>query len=510
MENNVKKIIVMILCLILTNAVPGFCSEKSEQKWLRRHPVIKMGLFTDIEPAMFMGDDGRFQGIIKDLTDIIGKRAEIKFEIFPIFPNMRKDIPEMLKQGKIDLFPGFDTPERRKWLNFTEPIYTIHWVIVSRSDIPFIRGLHDIEALNLKMVHIKNMKWHRKLIKDYPGIQMIPADTSIQALKLVSESKADAVILGLDVAAYLIRKHYLHNLKVAAPTGYPDSVTRLAVRKDLTDLAEILDKALSSVSHREYDEIVHKWLPVRFEDNRVWPLVAQWVLGFGTWFLFILGLTLFWNRRLGREVSERKAAEKSLQESNARNKAILSAIPDIMLIQNRDGVFLESHTASDDDFYLPPLKFIGRSPLEVLPEDLAKNSMNSVKEVFKTGKIFVMEYPLMFRDTLQHYEARMVPCTNETVLSIIRNITDRRQIEKALRESEEKFRNLVENMNDILYSADARGIINYISPSIENTAGYKPHEMIGRHMSKYIGHSDLSFIKKTIFNAHVRQTCPKC
>ncbi len=299
---------------------PGIRLTSEQERWLEDHPVVRLGLYEGIAPAMFVGEDGKFQGIVKELAEIIADRAGVRFEIVPISPSMRKDVPAYVKDGKIDVFPCFDSPERRRYLNCTAPFYTVGWVIVARDDVPFLRGLHDLEALNLKVAVVGKIQWETILARDCPGIETVKADTGLEALRLVSGGRADAVVIGLDVSGYLIRKHGLHNLKVAASAGYPDSRTRFGVRKDIPELAQILDKAISSIDRRKMDQVIQKWLPVRYEQGVDIGYVRKAVLIIVGVFVLLLVVSLFWNRRLSREVKERKRAEGSLKESEQRLK----------------------------------------------------------------------------------------------------------------------------------------------------------------------------------------------
>src|ERR687898_722752 len=65
------------------------------------------------------------------------------------------------------------------------------------------------------------------------------------------------------------------------------------------------------------------------------------------------------------------------------------------------------------------------------------------------------------------------------VLAVIRDVTERKGVEKAIKESEERFRSLVQNTSDIITILEADGTVRYISPAVERVIGYKPEEQVG-------------------------------
>ncbi len=94
--------------------------------------------------------------------------------------------------------------------------------------------------------------------------------------------------------------------------------------------------------------------------------------------------------------------------------------------------------------------------------------------------------------TLERERSHLINTKKELELEV----AERMQTEETLRESEEKYRELVENINDVIYSTDKNGIVTYISPLIEDVMGYRPSEIIGKSFADFIHPEDLSIIMK--------------
>jgi len=126
---------------------------------------------------------------------------------------------------------------------------------------------------------------------------------------------------------------------------------------------------------------------------------------------------------------------KALQLSEAKNKALLKAIPDILFRLDKDGRFLDYHAPKTIDLFKLPSQFLGKNVNEVMPPPLAKQTKQAISQALQTNQSQIYEYCLPDKTgTLLDFEARMVVSGVEEVLVLIRNITERKQFEYSLQQ----------------------------------------------------------------------------
>ena len=142
--------------------------------------------------------------------------------------------------------------------------------------------------------------------------------------------------------------------------------------------------------------------------------------------------------------SRRRQAELALHHSQARNAALLHAMPDLMFVIRADGVYLDYHARDPRMLFVPPQQFIGRNIAEVMPPPVAAMFARELAAAREASGPRVFEYSLPIEGEERHYESRLVACDDDTVVSIVRDISARKQIETALQQSEIELRSTVE------------------------------------------------------------------
>ncbi|HEY9645147.1 MAG TPA: PAS domain S-box protein [Chroococcidiopsis sp.] len=209
-----------------------------------------------------------------------------------------------------------------------------------------------------------------------------------------------------------------------------------------------------------------------------------------------------------RDITERKRSEAAIRQSEARNSALVNAIPDLMFRIHRDGTYLDCKSEDDNSTLVPAPNLLGKTVYDVLPPDLATQRMYYIHQALETGVMQRFEYQLRFANNTQatrlyqrfspsnspesgveavvrDYEARVVVSGDDEVVAIVRDITERKRSERALQLSEEKFAKTFQaSPVPMTLSTVETGRIIEVNDSFLQTSGYQRDQVIGKQTNE--------------------------
>ncbi len=134
------------------------------------------------------------------------------------------------------------------------------------------------------------------------------------------------------------------------------------------------------------------------------------------------------------DITKRKQMENELRKSEEENRAIINAVPDLLFRVSRNGVILDFHSAGTSDLYASPEQFLGKNTNDIMPPRIAELSMAAIEKAIQTREQVAFEYELTIQADRRYYEARIIALSNDEVLSIVRDITERKHIEGKLKQ----------------------------------------------------------------------------
>jgi PAS domain S-box-containing protein len=170
-----------------------------------------------------------------------------------------------------------------------------------------------------------------------------------------------------------------------------------------------------------------------------------------------------------------------LQKSEATKQALLRAIPDLMIRMTATGDYLDFLPAKDFKVVMPRTDMRGENLFDVMPEAIATERMHYIQQALATGETQIYEYELAIDGEIYHEEGRITVSGENEVLLIVRDITQAKQAEADLRDSEARFRSLVANIPGAVYrcrSNLSQWVEEFLSDAAEEISGYPVTDFI--------------------------------
>ncbi|MEN8148605.1 MAG: transporter substrate-binding domain-containing protein [Planctomycetota bacterium] len=280
--------------LVLTN---------EEKSWLARHPVLRLGVDPAWAPVDFV-EDGRHRGIAADVLELLADRLGVRFEFVP--GRTWKQVLDAARNREIDVIAAIPmNEERTEFLRFTEPFLQGRAAIFTAADAPAVEGLPDLNGRRVAVIADSFVE--SRIADGYPEILAVRVGDVKSGLAAVDAGHVFAFVGNFTVGVHTMHQENLGHLKMAKRTSLAQPV-RIGVRKDMPELATLLDKALASLGDEDHNAVLARWRSVTVEEDVDYTLLWQIVLIS----LGILGLFWWRNREMSREIAKRKVVEAEL------------------------------------------------------------------------------------------------------------------------------------------------------------------------------------------------------
>jgi PAS domain S-box-containing protein len=226
-----------------------------ERQWLKAHPVIRVAPDPDYPPFEFFNPRGVHVGLAADVLKRIEKRLHIRFEIVRL-----ASWDACLKQAqerRVDMWSAAaPTPQRQTYMLFTEPYVTLPGRIIAREGHPIGVSLDDLAGKELAVV--RGTLWQDHLSNHYPLVHRVLANSTAEALRMVSSERVTAMVGDDATTRYYQDQEGITNL-VTVGSADRHMELGLAVRKDWPLLRDILQKAVASISAAEILALRSRW-----------------------------------------------------------------------------------------------------------------------------------------------------------------------------------------------------------------------------------------------------------
>jgi PAS domain S-box-containing protein len=432
----------------------------------------------------------RFQGLVETLSEWIWEADENGVYTY-VSPKIKDllgfESEEIVGKPAYDLMPS-DEAERIKaifesFVATKHPFHAQentlrhrdgHLVVFEASGVPFFDDQGELQG--------------------YRGVNRdITARKKTEEALRQSEEKYRTILENTEEGYYeldLAGNFIFFNDSMCRIYGYP--------REELMGMnyRQYMDQETAKKAFRAYNQVYRTGEPGRLFD---YPLIRKDKTMRYVEASILLQKDLSGNpigfRGIVRDITDRKQAEERLKESEAQFRTLFEAIPDSILVHDDEGTILHVNEIGARQLEWSAKDLAGRNLREIVTPENRALIADHIRETLKTGWCrFETTYVSRsgWKIVVEVNDRPIKFGKKKAILRVARDITERKQAEKKIRESEEKYRDLVENINDILYITDEKGVITYISPTIESISGYTDTEIVGRSFLDFVYQKDMA------------------
>lgn len=437
--------------------------------------TIRVVMDDNYPPYVFRSAEGGLQGVLIDQWQAWEAQTGIKVEIHALDWSAAQ---RRMRAGEFDVIDTiFDSPERRKFFDFTQPYATIEVPIYFREEIS---GIVDLKSLAGFLVAAKAGDYAVDLLTaaGVENLQLFPNYEAI--ITAANEGKVNVFVVDVPPANYYLNKLGIEGQFRRSPPVNLGQLHR-AVQKGNTALLDTVEQGFKDVGAAALAEIDKKWFGEEIISKR-YELFAGYVL---LAVIALLLLALGWNRALSRKVKQRTA---ELREGEQKLRRELQAIEQIYAFSpiglfafDRDYRYLRINELMAEVNGFPVEYHIGKTVDEVLPE-LAIVAKKTLRTVLERGETILNveihgrtpKEPERERDWICNY----FPLKSETgevigLMGAAMEITERKQAEAAVWRAHSEYEALVSSIDGIVWEADAQTFqFSYVSAMAERLLGY--------------------------------------
>ena len=333
----------------------------SEQRWLEKHPRVKVAVLDKFVPLSFFNEQGKFEGLSAEVLSRISLRTGLKFDV-ERGSSLSRQIDEA-NAGNVDMLAVI-TPsdERSEKIRFTRPYLSNPYVLVVPADNERLITLEDMAGKRLSYLGGNGLA--EQIAQNYPNIGFVDAEDPEQAMQWVADGTVDATVISLISARYIIARHYRDRLRITSTVGTEPARITFGVNRSQLELYSILDKALLSITPEEMDELTNHWRNEIIIEDSYWirhrNLIVQ---GFGLAALLLL-VTLGWVFYLRNLIRKRAQAERALSDQMRFMSVLIDGTPHPIYVRDRQGRLMACNNAYLDVFGFKLENVIGKTVVQ--------------------------------------------------------------------------------------------------------------------------------------------------
>lgn len=455
-------------------------------------------------PMEFIDENGKPAGILVDIWKLWSTKTGVEVEHRLVEWSKAMDD---VAQHQADVVSGlFYSDQRAGTFDFASPIMEISTSLFYHNNIDGINHVADLHGYRVGVVYDDYAEEYLRATN--PDLEIVAFSTTEDMIQAAVSDKIRLFICDTQVGLYyLSRLDKSNNFRYANRPIYENKLLPGIIRGN-SALQKTVSKGFNAISTGEVETILQHWIAVPPHRKFSW----KWMLGIIGVFGAGAAVILLWSLQLRRRVIvatsdlEKKnvqlmASEKVLRESELRYRTLTENSDDCIIRFDRDFRHLYVNPVVKRLFGIKPGQFIGKTHTQMgFPDDMISTWETALNHVFTTGQKERIEFQLPNRIWIDWL---LIPEKSSdgrvlTILTSARDITDRKKTERALQQSEERYRLITANIDDVIWTMTLEFDLLYISSSVDRMLGYKPNELVGVNLGNIVTAQSFIFSRRIL------------
>ncbi|MES2878924.1 MAG: EAL domain-containing protein [Pseudomonadota bacterium] len=441
--------------------------------------TLKVAMDDNYPPYIFRNANGTLDGYLVDVWKLWERKTGVPVELLASDWDKAKERMQTGQAQVIDTI--FQTPAREKTLDFTPAYAQIPVAIYTHAGIGGITGTQNLQGFlvgvkagdacvdNLKQAGVTTQQ-------PYPNYETL--------MQAAIAGQIRIFCLDEPPANYLLYKNHAEKDFNKAFQLDQGEFHRAVHKGDASTMA-LLMRGFAAISPAEEQALRDKWMGTQLKSSPYVNYLAYALLATGV----IGALLLLWGATLRRRVKQHTA---ELEAERARLRVLLESMPDLVWMKDRVGVYRFCNPMFERFFGAKEANIVGKTDYDFVDKELADFFRAHDCKAIEAGQPTVNEEWITFADDGHRalLETTKTPMRNAKgelmgVLGVARDFTERKKIEQALQESENRLHTILDSVEACIYIKDKDFRYQYANQSLRDLYGKPMEDILGREDSDF-------------------------
>jgi PAS domain S-box-containing protein len=463
-----RRIVLILVSVITALGLMGLST-------IPQNYTIRVGVYENA-PKIYTDTDGTVKGFWADIINYMAKKEG--WQIQWVHGTWTEGLAR-LEKNEIDLMPDTSlTAERKAKYIFNDESILASWTRVYTRENFSIQTILDLDGKRVGglkgSVNIDGPEGLKDLATRLDvSCQFVYFDSYAEVFESIQNGTLDAGVTNKEFGDANETKYKV----VRTPIILQPTQLRFSMNKN-SELAPYLKKTIDADIQQlkeNRDSIYYSSLDTYFGEKPL-EVTPRWVtnlLMVALGLILILGITaIVFRFEVNRQTNK-------LRHSENRYMALLNNFPDLIVRMDQQGRFIDFHSTEGGHISQKLDEYKGKLLVDCLPAEQANAGMSSVKKALLTHKLQIGEHQFSVQGKSRFFEARYSPSEDNEVIILVRDITESKQAEKALLESEERYHTLAKVSPVGIFRTDLNGLTTYVNPTWCKISGLTPDEALG-------------------------------